>query len=459
MFIEGHVTYRDAKIINNDYGHPVLNTIVNYQFEPYGGNGIIRLMQFDELNKEISFQSYSPWVQKKMDILDNKIENDGILNDDEKKLFPFDKLNITQDPSDNITFEFDFTERFKNLDKVEPINRENLDKEISLSNNYDLSQYQDGNEKDNFINALSNAKNIQKDLAEEDSLITQEIVDQACKKLKETRLLLIPITNKTALKIAVDLANAITDEDLANVVSAVADEFKVARDEANAVYNDATASQEQVNNAFDRLANAMHMLDFKQGDKTALKAFIDKVSGLEAAKYTEATWTVFETELNEAVAVYEDLNAMQEEVNTAYSELVTAFLNLRLIPDKSLLEDLINQAEGLDSANYTKASYAVVENALLTAKAVYENPNATQEEVNSAKDVLEKAINSLEANTTTSVDNTASTPIDNTVKTPVNNGDTTASVKTGDQALVETLVGITLLSVAGFAILRKKEKD
>ena len=75
MFIEGHVTYRDAKIITNDYGHPVLNAIVNYQFEPYGGNGIIRLMQFDELNKEISFQSYSPWVQKKMDILDNKIEN------------------------------------------------------------------------------------------------------------------------------------------------------------------------------------------------------------------------------------------------------------------------------------------------------------------------------------------------------------------------------------------------
>ena len=446
MFIEGHVTYRDAKIINNDYGHPVLNTIVNYQFEPYGGNGIIRLMQFDELNKEISFQSYSPWVQKKMDILDNKIENDGILNDDEKKLFPFDKLNITQDPSDNITFEFDFTERFKNLDKVEPINRENLDKEISLSNNYDLSQYQDGNEKDNFINALSNAKNIQKDLAEEDSLITQEIVDQACKKLKETRLLLIPIINKTALKIAVDLANTVTDKDLANVVSAVADEFKVARDEANAVYNDATASQEQVNNAFDRLANAMHMLDFKQGDKTALKAFIDKVSGLEADKYTEDTWTAFETKLNEAIAVYEDLNAMQEEVNTAYSELVTAFLNLRLIPDKSLLEDLINQAEGLDSANYTKASYAVVENALLTAKAVYENPNATQEEINSAKDVLEKAIDSLEANTTT--------PVDNTAKTPVNNGDTT-SVKTGDD--INMLETLGLISSLGVIVFLKKQ--
>ncbi|MFR0831508.1 MAG: LPXTG cell wall anchor domain-containing protein, partial [Thomasclavelia sp.] len=195
-----------------------------------------------------------------------------------------------------------------------------------------------------------------------------------------------------------------------------------------------------------RLASAMQKLEFFKGDKTALKAFIDKVSGLEAAKYTEATWTPFETELNEAIVVYEDENAMQPEVNSAYNELVTAFLNLRLIPDKSLLEDLINKAEGLDSANYTKASYAVVENALLTAKAVYGNSNATQEEVNSAKDVLEKAINSLEVNTP-AVDNT------------VNKGDTTVSVKTGDDALVGTLAGLALLSVAGAKVLRKKEND
>ena len=31
----------------------------------------------------------------------------------------------------------------------------------------------------------------------------------------------------------------------------------------------------------------MHMLDFKQGDKTALKAFIDKVTGLDSSKYTQ----------------------------------------------------------------------------------------------------------------------------------------------------------------------------
>ncbi|MFQ8593821.1 MAG: LPXTG cell wall anchor domain-containing protein, partial [Thomasclavelia spiroformis] len=78
-----------------------------------------------------------------------------------------------------------------------------------------------------------------------------------------------------------------------------------------------------------------------------------------------------------------------------------------------------------------------------------ENPNATQEEVNSAKDVLEKAINSLEANTTA--------PVDNTAKTPVSNGDSTVSVKTGDDALVGTLAGLVLLSIAGAKVLRKKE--
>ena len=251
--------------------------------------------------------------------------------------------------------------------------------------------------------------------------------------------------DKIALKIALDLANAITDKDLKDVIPAVANEFKAARDKANEVYNDASASQVEVNNAFDRLAKAMHMLDFKQGDKTALKAFIDKVTGLDSSKYTESTWTAFDKELDEANAVYNDENAMQEEVNTAYSELVTAFLNLRLIPDKSLLEELINQANGLNSTNYTKASFDGLTKALNEAKVVFENPNASQVEVDNAKDVLAKALAGLQTVTT-----------DNTVKTPVDNGDAT-SVKTGDNSLVGMFAGLALLSVAGYTVLRKKE--
>ncbi len=214
----------------------------------------------------------------------------------------------------------------------------------------------------------------------------------------------------------------------------------MARDKANGVYNDATASQDKVDAAFDRLASIMQKLEFFKGDKTALKAFIDKVSGLEAVKYTEATWTPFNDALKAATSVYNDENAMQEEVNNAYNELVTAFLKLRLIPDKSLLEDLINQANGLNSANYTKATFDGLTKALNEAKVVFNNPNATQKEVDNAKAELEKAIANLQ-----------------TVKVPVNNGDTTVSVKTGDESLAGMLAGVALLSVAGYVFLRRKE--
>ena len=257
-------------------------------------------------------------------------------------------------------------------------------------------------------------------------------------------------TDKVALKIALDLANAITDEDLENVVKAVVEEFKAARDEANEVYNNTSATQEEVNNAFDRLVSAMHMLDFKQGDKTALKAFIDDVTGLDATKYTEATWTQFNDALIVANGVYEDVNAMQPEVNEAYTNLVTVFLNLRLIPDKSLLEDLINKAEGLNLASYSKATVQVVNDALANAKNVLANENASQKEVDNAKATLEKAIAGLQANPS------IPSNVDNTVKTPVNNGDTTASVKTGDDVnMLGTLGLISSLSVVVF--LKKKK--
>ena len=163
------------------------------------------------------------------------------------------------------------------------------------------------------------------------------------------------------------------------------------------------------------------------------------------------SWAAFEKELNEANVVYNDDNAMQEEVNNAYKELVTAFLNLRLIPDKSLLEDLINQAEGLNSVNYTKATFNGLTKALDEAKVVFDDPNATQEQVNNAKDLLEKAIAGLQANPSTPSN------VDNTVSTPLDNGDTTASVKTGDGSLVGMFATIALLSVAGYTVLRRKE--
>ena len=265
--------------------------------------------------------------------------------------------------------------------------------------------------------------------------------------------------NKTALQIAVDVASNITDEELENVVPAVANELKAALEEAKAILEDATADQETVDASFDRLATAIQMLDFIKGDKAALRSFITKVENAVEEEYTPATWTAFAAALETGNTVLADENAMQEEVDNAYTNLVKAYLNLRLVPNKDKLEDLINQTKALVAANYTADTWENVSNALVLAENVMSNENATSEEVTNAETVLTKAVEGLVVSntpvtpSTPAVDNT----VDSAVKTPVSSGDTTASVKTGDESLTGLFGGITLLSLAGAVLLKRKE--
>ena len=265
--------------------------------------------------------------------------------------------------------------------------------------------------------------------------------------------------NKTALQIAVDVASNITDEELENVVPAVANELKAALEEAKAILEDATAEQETVDASFDRLATAIQMLDFIKGDKAALRSFITKVENAVEEEYTPATWTAFAAALETGNTVLADENAMQEEVDNAYTNLVKAYLNLRLVPNKDKLEDLINQTKALVAANYTADTWENVSNALVLAENVMSNENATSEEVINAETVLTKAVEGLVVSnmpvtpSTPAVDNT----VDSAAKTPVSSGDTTASVKTGDESLTGLFGGITLLSLAGAVLLKRKE--
>ena len=148
--------------------------------------------------------------------------------------------------------------------------------------------------------------------------------------------------------------------------------------------------------------------------------------------------------LEKANDVLVDVNAMQDEVDEVYSELVKAFLNLRLKPNKDLLSSLINQANGLSEANYTAASWKVMNDTLNEAKAVFNDPEASQTEVDNAKDALTKAMAGLVANSDI---------------TTINLGDTTASVKTGDDVSLGMLMSIAGLSVLGLIYSKKKREN
>ena len=112
--------------------------------------------------------------------------------------------------------------------------------------------------------------------------------------------------------------------------------------------------QKEVDEATNKLQEALDNL-VTAVDKSLLQAFVEYVSGLDSSKYTEATWKTFETELTEANAVLKDTNATQEQVDNAYNQLVKAYLDLRLIPDKSLLEELIKSSRRIKRSKLYKS--------------------------------------------------------------------------------------------------------
>ena len=284
--------------------------------------------------------------------------------------------------------------------------------------------------------------------------LAQSVVDGAKTDLQgkyaEVLALLVPNnTNKTALEIAIEMAESAS---LENVVPAVVEEFNAALENAQTVYANTRATQEEIDDAFTRLANAMHMLEFFKGNKELLQKQVDLINDLESNKYIESTWNAMTPALEKAEGVLGNENAMQEEVDEVYSELVRAFVNLRLKPNKDLLADLINKANGLNRANYTSTSLKAVDAEVEKASAVLNNPEATKEEVETAQIALQSVLDKL---VTKDVSNVQVPSSDVKV---VNNGESSA-LKTGDNSMVVPFAFTGLLAFASGVIVFKKKKD
>lgn len=203
--------------------------------------------------------------------------------------------------------------------------------------------------------------------------------------------------DKTILRMSVEYAEATKAEGaLENVVPAVVQEFESALNNAKNILANENATEAEVNSAANRLIEVIHMLDFKKGDKAQLERLVQIINTLDESKYKESTWSVLEVELENANKVIANENAMEDEVKDAYNKLVKAYLDLRLIPDKSKLEELINKAEAIDVSKYTKESVNKLNEKLAEVKSVLDNKEATQEEVDKASDELELALAGLE---------------------------------------------------------------
>ena len=122
--------------------------------------------------------------------------------------------------------------------------------------------------------------------------------------------------------------------------------------------------------------------------------------------------------------------------------MIRAYLNLRLIPNKDLLQGLINKANSLNAASYSAESWNVLQETLNNVQAVLNNSEASQEQVDNAKDTLTKAMAGLEV-------------IE--AGNPVKVGDSTVSIKTGDDTLTGVFAGLGLISMVTVLVSKRKE--
>ena len=270
------------------------------------------------------------------------------------------------------------------------------------------------------------------------------------------------------LEYAIGLAEGASTD---GVVDAVKENFDNALQNAKDVLarvqeGDASVTQNEVDAAWSSLIKAMQYLEFKKGDKTDLEkviALADEMnSNLDA--YLDAGKDAFTAALAEAKDVYADGNAMEDDVDTAWRNLMDAMAELRLRPDKDLLEDLINQAEGLNEADYEAESFAAVSSALEEAKDVFANENATQEEVDESSAALKSALAKLTPVSTEEDDsqNQAGGSSDKNTNSS-SAGNTSASnssaVKTGDTANVLPFAAAAVLAAGAVVILKRKKEE
>lgn len=246
------------------------------------------------------------------------------------------------------------------------------------------------------------------------------------------------------------------DPSFETVIEMVQQSFTAALEAAQAVERNAAASQAEVDSAWQTLMTEIHKLGFVRGDKASLGELIQLAETFLAQidRYTPVTAQPFATALTEAKAVYQDGNAMQEEVAAGESALLDAMLGLRYRADKSVLQEVLSRAAEIDTEGYTADCVAAFRAAYGAAKAVSEDANATQTEVNDAADKLQRAIDSLAALGAES-DKTAAEDA------PLR-GDATAvsanrPAKTGDTSPAMAALAALLLAGAGLALNKKKK--
>ena len=318
----------------------------------------------------------------------------------------------------------------------ESFNKAELDTAIQEAEKLDPSDYT-ADSWETLAKALEAAK-----VALNNPQIDKAAYEEAKAGLDEAvkALILLPTTNKTLLQETYDYALNLSTEGVTDSAKAY---FEKVLAKAKTVLEDNEATQEEVTIAWEDLLEGIWGLGLIQGDKTLLEQLINKADDMmkNAGKYVETNWQQLVDALAAAKDVYNDGDAMEENVKPAAEALLNAILAQRYKADKSILEELINKANEIDLSKYTAESIAVFKSALMTANLVLANEALSEDD----QAVVDKAVSELNAAIEALSTNTA----------PSEPGD---QVETGENSLAIYAMVAMVLAGGLLIFLKSREK-
>ena len=296
----------------------------------------------------------------------------------------------------------------------------------------------------------------------ENSAASQTDVDKAAEALRQAidGLTLKPdetVSKKTLEYFLNSAKEHMAAGDVDSCVESVKKLFEEAVAEGEAVMADENATREEVMNASMKLVKAIHALNMKAADKTDLEMAAELAGMIDLSRYIEAGQQEFSDALAAAEEVLADGDALQGDVDMAWSALVTAMENLRLKANKEALEELLNEAAGLDLSRYTEESVTMFRAAFASAQAVFADEaltEADQQKVDAAAAALKEAKEGLVAKADGSEDGDEDdqNPDDQKSGTSGNK-----AAKTGDGApLMGWMMLVILSGAAVLTVYRKR---
>ena len=175
--------------------------------------------------------------------------------------------------------------------------------------------------------------------------------------------------NRELLQKTYDYALTLSTE---GVTESAAAYFAKVLEEAGNVLDNLEATQEEVDAAWNNLLEGIWGLGVVQGDKTNLELLIERAEDMtaQADRYVETNWQMLLDALTAAKEVYENGDALEEDVTPAADELLDAILMQRYKANKENLQGLVDSLKDMDLTKYTDESVAVFNAALAQANEV-----------------------------------------------------------------------------------------